>query len=283
MISIVIVSGLSGSGKSTAIKALEDTGYFCVDNLPPTLVPKFIELCSTSAERITKIAFVIDVREGIFLERAPEVIKELKEEGYTVELVFLESSNEALVKRYKETRRKHPLSPEGNILEGIAREREMLKEIKNLSDHIIDTSLLNTHQLREIIQDKFGKTDSHRLSLNFLSFGYKYGLPYDADVVIDVRFLPSPHFVEGLKNLTGLDKEVREYVLKNEDTIKFIEKIVDLLKFLIPKYQKEGKSYLTIAIGCTGGKHRSAVIVNEIAERFKHLSPNIWHRDISKG
>ena len=283
MISIVIVSGLSGSGKSTAIKALEDTGYFCVDNLPPTLVPKFIELCNTSAERITKIAFVIDVREGIFLERAPEVIKELKEEGYTVELVFLESSNEALVKRYKETRRKHPLSPEGNILEGIAREREMLKEIKNLSDHIIDTSLLNTHQLREIIQDKFGKTDSHRLSLNFLSFGYKYGLPYDADVVIDVRFLPSPHFVEGLKNLTGLDKEVREYVLKNEDTIKFIEKIVDLLKFLIPKYQKEGKSYLTIAIGCTGGKHRSAVIVNEIAERFKHLSPNIWHRDISKG
>jgi UPF0042 nucleotide-binding protein len=283
MILIVILSGLSGSGKSTAVKALEDLGYFCVDNIPPLLIPTLIELCRSSAEHITKVAFVMDIREGVFFESAPDVIKELKKKGHSVELLFLEASDEVLVKRYKETRRKHPLSPDGNILEGITKEREMLSPIKNLADHVIDTSSFNIHQLREIIQDTFGeKTVSRKISINFLSFGYKYGFPYDADVVFDVRFLPSPHFVEGLKNLTGLDKEVKDFVLRNSDTRKFIQKLVNLLKFLIPRYEKEGKFYLTVAIGCTGGKHRSVVIANEIAESFKHLSPSIWHRDISK-
>lgn len=282
MTRLIILSGISGSGKSTAVKVLEDLGYFCVDNLPPTLIPTFIELCENSAEHIRKAALVMDVREGVFFERAPDVITELKEKGRLVELLFLESSDQALVKRYKETRREHPLSSNGNILRGIRRERKMLSKIKTLADYLIDTSDLNVHQLRELVQETFEKTKSKRISINFLSFGYKYGFPYDADLILDVRFLPSPHFIESLKDLTGSDRRVKDFVLKNEDTRKFIEKLVDILKFLIPRYEKEGKSYLTVAVGCTGGKHRSAVIVNEIAERFKYLSPNVRHRDISK-
>ncbi len=282
MISIVILSGISGSGKSTGVKALEDLGYFCLDNLPPTLIATFIELSENSAEHITKIGIVMDIREGVFFERVPEVIEELKKKGNSVELLFLESSDEVLVKRYKETRRKHPISADGNILEGISKEREILTRVKNIADHIIDTSSFNVHQLREIIQDMFGKTVPKKTSLNFLSFGYKYGFPYDADLVLDVRFLPSPHFVESLKDLTGMNKEVINFVLENEDTREFIKKLVDFLEFLIPRYEKEGKSYLTVAIGCTGGKHRSVVIANEVSEVFKNLSPNIWHRDISK-
>jgi UPF0042 nucleotide-binding protein len=282
MISIVILSGISGSGKSTAVKALEDLGYFCLDNLPPTLIATFIELSKNSAEHITKIGIVMDIREGVFFERVPEVIEELKKKGNLVELLFLESSDEVLVKRYKETRRKHPLSADGNILEGISKEREILTRVKNIADHVIDTSSFNVHQLRELVQDLFGKTTPRKVSLNFLSFGYKYGFPYDADLVLDVRFLPSPHFIESLKDLNGLDKEVRNFVLEHEDTREFIEKVVDFLGFLIPRYEKEGKSYLTVAIGCTGGKHRSVVIANEIEKRFKNLSPNVWHRDISK-
>lgn len=282
MISIVILSGMSGSGKSTAVKALEDLGYFCLDNLPPTLIATFIELSKNSAEHITKVGIVMDIREGVFFQRVPEVIEELKKKGNSVELLFLESSDEVLIKRYKETRRKHPLSADGNILEGISKEREILTRVKNIADHVIDTSSFNVHQLREIVQDLFGKTAPRKISLNFLSFGYKYGFPYDADLVLDVRFLPSPHFIESLKDLNGSDKKVRDFVLEHEDTGEFVEKLTDFLEFLIPRYEKEGKSYLTVAIGCTGGKHRSVVIANEIAERFKDLSPNIWHRDISK-
>jgi UPF0042 nucleotide-binding protein len=280
---LVILSGLSGSGKSTAVKALEDLGYFCVDNLPPTLLPIFIELCSNSAEHITKAALVMDIREGVFFERASDMIREIKGKGKWVELLFLESTDETILKRYKETRRKHPLSANGSILKGILKERKMLSNIRVLADHVIDTSLLNVHQLREIIQDIFGKTVSRKITINLLSFGYKYGFPYDADVVFDARFLPSPYFIEKLKDLTGLNKQVRNFVVKKIDTRKFIKKLVDLLGFLIPRYEKEGKSYLTVAIGCTGGKHRSVVIVSELAEKLKHLSPTVWHRDISKG
>jgi UPF0042 nucleotide-binding protein len=280
---LVILSGLSGSGKSTAVKALEDLGYFCVDNLPPTLLPTFIELCSNSAEHITKVALVMDIREGVFFEPAPEMIRQIKEKGKLVELLFLESSDEAIVQRYKETRRKHPLSINGNILKGITKERKKLSKIRVLADHVIDTSLLNVHQLKEIIQDIFGKSVSKKITINFLSFGYKYGFPYDADIVFDARFLPSPYFIEKLKDLTGLNRKVRDFILKNEDTRKFLKKLVELLGFLVPKYEKEGKSYLTLAIGCTGGKHRSVVIVSELAEKLKYLSPTVWHRDISKG
>lgn len=283
MTHLLIISGISGSGKSTVAKALEDIGYYCVDNLPSALLPAFIELCIKSSDNISKVALVIDVREGVFFKNLPYEIKSLEKKSYSVELLFLDSSDETLIKRYNETRRKHPLSPCGNIIEAISTERKMLQEINQSADHVIDTSYFNVHQLREIIQDTFGHPNQTKLSLNFLSFGSKYGLTCDADLVFDVRFLPNPHFVEDLKTLTGLDKKVIDFVSESENSQIFIEKIVDLLNFLIPKYEKEGKSYLTVAIGCTGGKHRSVVIANKIFKRFIHLSPNIRHRDIMKG
>ncbi len=282
MTNLVIISGVSGSGKSTAMNVLEDLGYYCVDNLPMTLLPKFIELCENSQGDITKIALVVDIREGVFFEGAPEVIKDLKEKGHPIDLIFLDSSDAALVRRYKETRRKHPLSINGNILEGISRERKMLKELKELSSYSIDTSDFNVHELRELIKNKFDKSRSQKLLVNILSFGYKHGHPYDADMVFDVRFLPNPYFVEELKDLNGLDDEIVKFVLGREDTGEYIRKLTEFLEFLIPKYEKEGKSYLTIAIGCTGGKHRSVVIAGKLSEHFSHLSPVTIHRDISK-
>ena len=282
MTNLVIISGVSGSGKSTAMNVLEDLGYYCIDNLPLTLLPKFIELCEDSQKDINKVALAIDIREGIFFDRAPEEIKKLKERGYPIDLIFLDSSDSALVKRYKETRIKHPLSQDGNILEGISREREMLKELKELANYNIDTSDFNVHELKELINNKFDKSASRNLMVNILSFGYKHGFPYDADMIFDVRFLPNPYFIEELKDLTGHDNKIEEFVLTKEDTREFIEKLTEFLEFLIPKYEKEGKAYLTIAIGCTGGKHRSVVVANRISEHFQHLSPNTRHRDILK-
>jgi UPF0042 nucleotide-binding protein len=280
MMNLVFISGLSGSGKSTAVNVLEDLGYYCVDNIPPTLLPTFIELCENSDKEIDKVALVIDIREGVFFDRAPGVIKEFKQKGYPVDIIFLESSDTTLVKRYKETRRKHPLSSNGNILEGISKERGMLEELKDLSNYKIDTSELNVHQLRDIIRNKFDKSNTQNILVNIISFGFKHGIPYDADMIFDVRFLPNPHFIEKLKHLNGLDSEVLNFVLSNEESVKFIEKLTEFLEFLIPNYEKEGKSYLTIAIGCTGGKHRSVVITNKIAEHFDYLSPITRHRDI---
>lgn len=282
MTNLVIISGVSGSGKSTAMNVLEDLGYYCVDNLPMTLLPKFIELCENSQGDITKIALVVDIREGVFFEGAPAVIKDLKEKGHPIDLIFLDSSDTALVKRYKETRRKHPLSVNGNILEGISREREMLRDLKELSSYSIDTSEFNVHELKELIKNKFDKSRSQKLLVNILSFGYKHGHPYDADMVFDVRFLPNPYFVEELKELNGLDDEIVQFVMGREDTNEYIRKLTEFLEFLIPKYEKEGKSYLTIAIGCTGGKHRSVVVAGKLSEHFRHLSPVTIHRDISK-
>lgn len=282
MTNLVIISGVSGSGKSTAMNVLEDLGYYCVDNLPLTLLPKFIELCENTQGDINKIALVVDIREGVFFEGAPAVISELREKGHPIDLIFLDSSDETLVKRYKETRRKHPLSGDGNILEGIAREREMLSELKELSTYIVDTSNFNVHDLKELIRSKFDKSRKQSLLINILSFGFKHGYPYDADMVFDVRFLQNPFFVEELKDLNGLDEEIINFVLSREDTKEYMKKLTDFLEFLIPRYEKEGKTYLTIAIGCTGGKHRSVVVARELSERFKHLSPVTIHRDISK-
>jgi len=282
MTNLVIISGLSGSGKSTAVNVLEDIGYYCVDNIPPTLLPTFIELCENSDKEISKVALVIDIREGIFFDSAPGVIKEFKKKGYPVDIIFLESSDTTLVKRYKETRRKHPLSPDGNILEGISKEREMLKELKELSNYTIDTSELNVHQLRDIIKNKFDKSNTQNMLLNIISFGYKHGIPHDADMIFDVRFLPNPYFVESLKNLNGTDRQVLDFVMNKEECIECIEKLTEFLEYLIPNHEKEGKSYLTIAIGCTGGKHRSVVIANKLGEHFDNLSPITRHRDISK-
>lgn len=282
MTNLVIISGVSGSGKSTAMNVLEDLGYYCVDNLPMTLLPKFIELCENSQGDINKIALVVDIREGVFFEGAPEVIRELKEKGHPIDVIFLDSSDETIVKRYKETRRKHPLSVNGNILEGIAKEREMLRELKELSSYSIDTSDFNVHDLKELIRNKFDKSRPQNLLVNILSFGFKHGYPYDADMIFDVRFLQNPYFVEELKEMNGLDDEIVRFVMDKEDTKEYIRKLTDFLEFLIPRYEKEGKAYLTIAIGCTGGKHRSVVVAGELARHFKHLSPVTIHRDISK-
>jgi UPF0042 nucleotide-binding protein len=282
MTNLVIITGLSGSGKSTAVHVLEDLGYYCVDNIPPTLLPKFIELCENADKGISKVALVIDIREKVSFESAPEVIEEFKQKGYPVDMIFLESSDTALVKRYKETRRKHPLSDDGNILEGISKEREMLRALKELSGYTIDSSELNVHQLSDIIKNKFINANTQNTWLNIMSFGFKHGIPNDADMIFDVRFLPNPHFVESLKEQTGKDKEVIDYIMSQDQSLEFIEKIKEFLKYLIPNYEKEGKSYLTIAIGCTGGKHRSVAIADKLAQHFKYLSPVTRHRDIAK-
>jgi UPF0042 nucleotide-binding protein len=231
---------------------------------------------------MAKAALVIDIREGDFFNHSINMIGELREKGYNFEILFLDSSDEALVKRYKNTRRKHPLSTDGNILEVISREREILSIVSKIADHLIDTSSLNVHELRALIQDRFGESTNSEIYVTLMSFGTSYGYPYDADIVIDVRFLTNPYFIEHLKDLNGLDKEVIEFVIEQEDTIKFIDKLVDLFEFLIPRYKKEGKTYLTIAVGCTGGKHRSVVMVNEISKRLKQFSPKVSHRDILK-
>lgn len=279
---LLILSGMSGSGKSTAMRALEDVGYYCVDNLPPPLLVNFINLRSTYLGQMAKAALVIDIREGDFFNYSINMIRELREKGCNFEILFLDSSDEALVKRYKNTRRKHPLSTDGNILEVIAMERERLSIVSKIADHLIDTSSLNVHELRALIQDRFGESTNNNIYVTLMSFGTSYGYPYDADIVMDVRFLTNPYFIEHLKDLNGLDKEVIDFVTGQEDTTKFIDKVVDLFEFLIPRYKKEGKSYLTIAVGCTGGKHRSVVMVNEISKRLKHFSPMVSHRDILK-
>ena len=282
MTSLVIISGLSGSGKSTAMNVLEDLGYYCLDNLPLALLPKFIELCESSQGEINKVALAVDAREGLFFDRAPEEIKELRDKGHPVDLIFLDSSDTVLHKRYKETRRRHPLSVDGSIAEGIAREREMLKDLKSLSDFTIDTTDFNVHQLKEVIKSRYESADTNKLQINILSFGYKHGYPYDADMIFDVRFLPNPFFIDELKDLTGLDEKIKDFVLSKEDTKEYMKKLTDFLEFLIPRYEKEGKSYLTIALGCTGGKHRSVVLANELARYFERLSPVTRHRDIKK-
>ena len=281
---IIILSGLSGSGKSTAIKSLEDMGYFCVDNLPTLLTMKFIDLCLNSEINFTKIALVVDIRihDTETLENFPEFIDSIKKKVENINVLFLESKNETLIKRYKETRRKHPLSNDGDILESVEKERKILENVRLSSDYVIDTSEYNVHELREYINTMFSKADSDSISLNILSFGFKHGYPIDADVVLDARFVPNPYFVNSLKALDGNDPKIKEFVMSSTEAREFIERISDLLTFLIPKYKKEGKSYLNLAIGCTGGKHRSVVITNELAKNFKKLEPSVKHRDINK-
>jgi len=280
---VVIVSGLSGSGKSVAIKALEDIGFFCVDNLPIILLPKFIELCLQSLGEIYKVALVMDVREKGFLKEYPRIFGELKDKGYVMEAIFLECSDEILLRRFSETRRSHPLAEGKSVIEGIRIERESLADLRSIASKVIDTSNYNVHQLKDAIYQYFSEISSlKRMAINLLSFGFKYGLPYDADLVMDVRFSPNPYFIEGLKNLTGEDREVSNYVLKRSETKKFVKKFSGLVHFLIPLYEKEGKSYLTIAIGCTGGRHRSVTIINELAKSLnkEQYLVNIRHRDI---
>jgi UPF0042 nucleotide-binding protein len=289
-VKVVLISGLSGSGKTTAIKALEDIGFYCVDNLPIVLFPKFIELCSQSAGEITKAALVVDIRGKEFLEGSRQIIQQLREEGYLIEILFLESSDEILVRRYRETRRQHPLAIEKPVLEGIQLEREELRIMRDMADKVIDTSELNVHELKDSIRKYFSNESRlGKMAITLLSFGYSYGTPHEADLLVDVRFIPNPYFIDELKRLTGEDLQVAEYVLKWDETKEFLRRFQELVEFLIPLYKKEGKTYLTVAIGCTGGRHRSIVVANTVEA---HLRKNLrggdvilrtQHRDIGKG
>lgn len=267
MKSILVITGMSGSGKSTAIRALEDAGWFCIDNLPAPLLLKVTEL----GESKDQLAFVIDVREGQFLKDAPRFLEDARRAGHHVEVLFLDSSDEALTRRYSETRRRHPLAGSGGVAEGIAKEREALTALREQAEHVLDTSSLTVHELRREVTTRFGGAKGG-LSLTVLSFGFKYGAPSNADLVFDVRFLPNPFFVAELKAFTGRDPRVASYVLDRPDTWVFMDKLFELLEFLVPRYQKEGKAYVTVAIGCTGGKHRSVAIAHALAARLKQSS-----------
>lgn len=281
----LIITGLSGSGKSTVMRALEDAGFHCIDNLPPVLMPKFLELCSASSAEISKIAMVMDVRERSFLKEYPAIFEQLKEQGQELTILFLESTDEILVRRYNETRRQHPLAEQGTVLEGIQRERQMLSDLRMIADEIIDTSNLSIHQLRNMISDLFRSADGGRkMHIILTSFGYKYGVPADADLVIDVRFLPNPFFISELRDLSGNDSVVCDYVLNNEVARKFRDTFFNLVAFLAPLYEQEGKSYLTICVGCTGGRHRSIAVINSLQGFLseKGYQVRVIHRDLGK-
>ena len=279
---LVVITGLAGAGKSTAIRALEDCGFFCIDNLPVVLLPKLTELARTGA--IERMAVVIDAREGVFLKEAPRAIDEVRRTGHQVEVLFLDASDEALLRRFSETRRRHPLAPDGTVADGIRQERAVLKDLRELSDQLIDSSALNVHDLKHMVQARFSPEPSVEPSLSLMSFGYRYGVPPQADLMFDCRFLPNPYFVPELKGLTGANEKVSRYVLEREETQTFLAKLVDLCEYLFPKYQKEGKAYLTVALGCTGGKHRSVAIAHELHRRLAttHARVQLWDRDVDK-
>jgi len=284
-IRVVIITGLSGSGKSTVLKAMEDIGFFCVDNLPIVLLPKFLEIRSDAASEISKIALVMDLRERTFIEKYVQVISRLKRKGYRIEILFLEASDEVLLQRFSVTRRSHPLSEDRTIPESIQLERETLNSLKDMASDVIDTSLSNVHQLKDIIYQRYHTAlEGKRITINLISFGYKYGLPHDADIVMDVRFIPNPYFVKDLKEYDGNDPQVEEYVLQWKETQEFLEELYRLSSLLTPLYEKEGKAYLNIAMGCTGGRHRSVVIANQLKKHFSErgFRININHRDIHR-
>ena len=305
-IRVILISGLSGSGKTTAIKALEDIGFYCVDNLPILLLPKFIELCEQSGGKISKVAVVEDIRGTVsypsweetgvtqegkdFLKDSRRIIQNLQEEGYSIEILFLESSDPILMRRFSETRRQHPLAVGGSVREGIRLERERLQGIRDMANQVIDTSDFNVHQLKDRIQ-RYAQEglSSGQMTMTLLSFGYSFGIPFEADLLLDVRFLPNPYFVEELKRLKGEDPKVAEYVLQWEETKEFLQRVREFIRFLLPLYIKERKTHLTIAVGCTGGRHRSIVIVNQLAERLRDelaergVFLSVRHRDAEKG
>jgi UPF0042 nucleotide-binding protein len=282
----VIVTGMSGAGRGTALKILEDAGYFCVDNLPISLIGKFSELIYSGTSEISKVALGLDIRSGKALNELQQTLEELTVAGRTYEILFLDASDSVLVKRYKESRRNHPLAGEGRIAEGITEERERLVFLKRQADYIIDTSFLLTRELRVELDRIFVQNKEFKnLVITVLSFGFKYGIPNDADLVFDVRFLPNPYYHEELRKLNGNDEEIQNFVMGFESAHRFMNKLIDMLQFLIPNYIQEGKNQLVIAIGCTGGKHRSVTLANQLYERMKENSDyvvKIEHRDIEK-
>ncbi|PLR99131.1 RNase adapter RapZ [Bacillus sp. T33-2] len=281
---MVIITGMSGAGKTVAMQSFEDLGFFCVDNLPPTLLPKFLELMKESGNKMNKVALVMDLRGREFFDSLFKGLDELAETSWvTPQILFLDADDSTLVRRYKETRRSHPLAPSGLPLEGIKLERELLEELKGRAQLIYNTSGKKPLELRERILQEFSVNQKTTFTVNVMSFGFKHGIPIDADLVFDVRFLPNPHYIEHMRPKTGLDEEVSTYVLKWNETNKFLDKVTDLLAFMLPHYKREGKAQLVIAIGCTGGQHRSVALAEYIARHFeKDYQTRVSHRDIEK-
>jgi len=280
----VIITGISGAGKSVAIKCFEDLDFFCVDNIPPQLIPKFSEMCLQSKGKLNKIAFVVDIRSDIFFQELDDSIRELENYDIHPEILFLDAKDEVIVRRFSETRRKHPLQVSQSILENIRQERKKLKDLKSKATMIIDTSNLGTKQLNREIRRYFQKVSTKGIHMSFMSFGYKYGMPIDVDLVFDARFLPNPFYNNKLSDLSGKDEKVKEYLLGFPVTQQFIKHFLALLDCIIPYYKNEGKNYLSIAIGCTGGRHRSVFLVDEISQLLKARGIHIFvkHRDIRK-
>lgn len=283
---LVIITGMSGAGKTIAVQSLEDLGFFCVDNLPPVLIPKFAELIEQSQGRIAKVALVIDLRGREFFTALAESLNYIRE-NYTIhyEILFLDSTDSVLVQRYKESRRRHPLAPDGMPLDGIRLERKLLEDLKGWATQVIDTSNLKPAALKERIIGRFTDLDRNTISINVTSFGFKYGVPIDADLIFDVRFLPNPHYVEQLRPKTGQEPEVYDYVMKWPETQTFLAKLLDMLQYLIPLYHKEGKSQVVIGIGCTGGKHRSVALAEYLGRRLGSSETEfvrVSHRDADR-
>lgn len=281
---IVVVSGLAGAGKTTAARALEDLGFFVVDNLPPTLIETLIALADTAGGKQRALAFVVDAREADFLADFGPAWDRIKGAGHDATLLFLDCSDDVLVRRFKETRRRHPLDDGGGVLSGIAIERRLLEDVTHRADAVIDTRSLTVHELKQVVTDRFNVDGSAKNRVTVLSFGFKYGLPLELDVCFDVRFLPNPFFVEELKAKPGLDPDVRAFVESKDDTAAFVTKAVDMAAFLLPRFQHEGKAYVTFAIGCTGGRHRSVVVAELFAERLRAtgVEVSVVHRDVHR-
>ncbi len=283
----VVVTGMSGGGKKTALRMLEDVGFYCVDNLPVELIERFVELLASPGGEITKVALGVDVRANHGFEQVPEILGNLKKSGYPLEILYMEANDDTLIKRYKESRRMHPLSPDGRVEEGIRKERTILEKIKEKADYIMDSSKLLTRDLKEELDKIFVQDEGYNnLMITILSFGFKHGIPQDADLVFDVRFLPNPYYIEELKHYSGNDAPVHDYVMGFSEATEFLDKLDDMVSFLIPNYIKEGKYQLVIAIGCTGGKHRSVTLANELYDRLKGKKGygiKITHRDIDVG
>jgi RNase adapter protein RapZ len=284
-ITFVVITGLSGAGKSHTIKVFEDMGFFCVDNLPTTLIPTFADLIARSTHPLDRVALGVDVREGQYLTHLLDTLAELRGRGHRVQVLFLEASEEALVRRYRESRRRHPLAPDGNVVEGIRAERKALSTMREVADRIVDTSALTVHQLKDLLLETY-VTPRQRpgLAVSLVSFGFKHGVPFDADLVFDVRFLPNPHFVEGLRLLDGRDQRVRSFILQHQESRELLRRLEDFLGFVLPAYQREGKAYLTVAIGCTGGRHRSVALVEELKTFTDRLGldATVVHRDMDR-
>ncbi|HET9492554.1 MAG TPA: RNase adapter RapZ [Methylomirabilota bacterium] len=281
----VVITGMSGAGKSFAIKCFEDMGYYCVDNLPTTLLPTFADLVARSARSVPRVALGIDVREGEYLPHLLDALAELRARGHQVEVLFVEASDEALLRRYNETRRRHPLAASGQVHDAIRAERKALANLREIADRVIDTSTLTVHQFRDVLVGMYGAREVRAgVRVTLLSFGFKHGVPIDADLMFDVRFLPNPHFVSGLRGLDGRDREVREFIFAHAESRELMARLEDFLKFLLPAYQREGKAYLTVAIGCTGGRHRSVAVAEELKRYLdaQGVSPGVVHRDLER-